>query len=107
MALADRKEGDAEQLAKVFRFNEELEDYVYEFQRDIKSTVERLDIQKHAEIEGPINGGILNRILLTDSLGRHKRQRDAKRLGRDVEDIDATEVINEDRETTGLSYDIF
>lgn len=107
MALADRKEGDAEQLAKVFRFNEELEDYVYEFQRDIKSTVERLDIQKHAEIEGPINAGILNRILLTDSLGRHKRQRDAKRLGRDVEDIDATEVINEDRETTGLSYDIF
>lgn len=109
MALADRQEGDAEQLARVQHFNEELEEYVYDFQRDIKETVERFDTRKYAEIEGNINGDILNRLLLTDSLGRHKRQRDAKRLGRDVEDIDAEELTDypEAHPEPRSRYDIF
>lgn len=111
MALADRKEGDAEQLARVFRYNEELEDYVYDFQRKQKEVAQGIIERRDKEIEGSINGNLLNRLILTDSLGRHKRQRDAQRLGCDVEDIDATEVsrehINEGIKPTGLSYDIF
>lgn len=112
MAVADRKEGDAEQLARVDRFNEDLEDYVYGFQREVKETAQRVieDVHEYKEIEGPINGGILNRIVLTDSLGQHKKQRDARRMGCEVDDLDEpcmeTVPVSESK-SDGLSYDIF
>ena len=67
MALAERKEGDAEQLAAVRDFNKQLESHVTEKLGVAYETVDRMirDTDRQAAL-------LLGRLLLTDSHGQHK-----------------------------------
>jgi hypothetical protein len=80
MALADRKEGDAAELQKVYDFNDRLEQYVA---GELAGAYEKAE-------EYIRRDDILNRLLICDSNGQHKLQRDRKRLK--VQDVDAIEV---------------
>ena len=76
MALADRKPGDAEQLARVNRFNAELEGRVAMRMAENYARAEEV-------IRGcpALRGSVEERLLLTDSNGQHKDRRNSKRLG--------------------------
>ena len=67
MALAERKAGDAEQLAAVRDFNKQLETHVTEKLGEAWQTVDRMiqDTDRQDAL-------ILGRLLLTDSRGQHK-----------------------------------
>ena len=76
MALADRKEGDAEQLQRVRDFNKELEAQATKLVCDSTGTIARLMSEKRLEDgENPamIDGAeTYQKMLLTDNHGRHK-----------------------------------
>ena len=85
MALADRQEGDAQQLERVRTYNKQQETH----------TAERMALAFHTTqqiIEGTpaLRGSIEDRLLITDSRGQHKDRRSQKRLT--AADIDALEV---------------
>lgn len=80
MALADRKEGDAAQLQKVYEFNERLEQHV----------TDRLALAYEKAEPIMLQNNILNRLLICDSNGQHKLPKARRRL--DAEDVEVTEV---------------
>ena len=85
MALADRKEGDAEALARVHQFNKALE-------TSISTRREQAQHTLHAAFAGvPELNGTLQRLLLVDSDGQHKNRRNANRLPM-AEDTEYEEV---------------
>lgn len=85
MALADRKEGDAEALARVHQFNKALE-------TSISTRREQAQHTLHAAFSGvPELNGTLQRLLLVDSDGQHKNRRNANRLPM-AEDTEYEEV---------------
>ena len=67
MALAERTEGDAEQLQKVFDFNEQLGTEVARRLQIATKSVEKQIGSGDSQIRG-----LLGRVLLTDSDGQHK-----------------------------------
>ncbi len=75
MALADRREGDAEQLAAVQSFNKQLETHVTEQLAVAYETVDKMisDTDRQAAM-------LLGRLLLTDSHGQHKLPAAKERL---------------------------
>ena len=84
MALADRKEGDAAELQKVFEFNRSLEEHVTEQLAITYEKTEQL-------IQGlPQTGNILGRLLICDSNGQHKMPKAQRRLK--AADVEAIEV---------------
>lgn len=105
MALADRKEGDAEQLQRIRDFNREME----------KQTAERLSQAYETTREiitgaPALHGGIEDRLLIIDSGGQHKDRRSAKRLK--AAEVEAIEVNIVSRESCRYideadDYDIF
>lgn len=82
MALADRKEGDAEQLQRVRDYNIRLRDYVTD------SLAEAYE-NAAPDVRLPQRSQVLGRILITDSRGRHK---DAKRQAQ-LSEIAGEEVV--------------
>ena len=84
MALADRREGDAAELAAVNRFNRQLEEHVTDTLALAYEATERLIA------ENPQQELLLGRLLLTDSRGRHKLPYARQRMG--AKDIEAVEV---------------
>ncbi len=85
MALADRKEGDAEQLERVRAYNKQLE----------AQQAQRIALDYHRTEQliaatPALRGSVEDRLLLTDSRGQHKNQRSRKRLA--AADIEALEV---------------
>ena len=85
MALADRKEGDAEQLERVRTYNKQLE----------AQQAQRIALDYHRTEQliaatPALRGSVEDRLLLTDSRGQHKNQRSRKRLA--AADIEALEV---------------
>ena len=87
MALADRKDGDSEQLQRVRDFNERLESHV-ENQLSIA-------YHKTEELLGEGDDNILKRLLIVDSRGQHKLPKAQMRLQQGVEDISAEPAVNE------------
>lgn len=79
MALADRKDGDAEQLERVMQFNRELEAHVTD---RLSLAYERTE---QLIAHSPSGQNLLSRLLLTDSRGQHKLRKAEKRLGEEVE----------------------
>jgi len=69
MALADRKEGDGEALEKINRFNKTLKEEIMEQVIDDSKTVRQMRIE-HPEISDS-----LHKMLITDSLGQHKKHK--------------------------------
>ena len=83
MALAERQEGDAEQLQKVIDFNAQLETHVTDQLLLTHEKTEEL-------IKSLPQADILNRLLICDSQGQHKSRRAQRRL--EAEEVEAIEV---------------
>lgn len=86
MALADRREGDAEQLARVYGFNKQLENGI----------TERLALA-HGKVEQLFNDNpqldVATRLLLCDSRGQNKNHKQTRRLqAHEIENIEAIEI---------------
>ena len=65
MALADRKDGDAEQLQRIRDYNKELHDHVVDTLADTADNVAKI-------VRLPQSYDVLSRLMLTDSTGDHK-----------------------------------
>jgi len=85
MALAERKDGDAEKLQKVLDFNKTLGNHVIERLGKAADTTRRL-FEEHANEIDPT----LSRLLLCDSEGQHKNRKNIHRGG-DIIDIRSIE----------------
>ena len=86
MALADRREGDAEQLARVQAFNKQLENGITERLALASNKVDQL-FNDNPQLD------VATRLLLCDSRGQNKNHKQTRRLqAHEVEDIEAIEV---------------
>ena len=86
MALADRREGDAEQLVRVQEFNKRLEGSITERLAHASDKVEQL-FNDNPQLD------VATRLLLCDSRGQNKKYKQTRRLqAHEVECIDAIEV---------------
>ena len=86
MALAERKEGDAEALARVRQFNKHLEADIARKRSDVDRKVEQL-FNDNPQLD------VAARLLLCDSRGQNKVHKQTRRLqAHDIEDIEAVEV---------------
>ena len=74
MALYDRKEGDSEELARIGSFNKEAKAMIIDSVIEDSATVQQMFIRN------PELNDTLAKMLLVDSKGQHKDQRNAKRL---------------------------
>ena len=74
MALYDRKEGDSEELARIGSFNREAKAMIIDSVIEDSATVQQMFIRN------PELNDTLAKMLLVDSKGQHKDQRNAKRL---------------------------
>lgn len=86
MALLDRKEGDAEQLARVRNFNKEL---VSDVSRKLNKTYEKVEqlFNDNPQLD------MATKLLLCDSEGQNKNNKSTKRLqAHEVEDNEAIPV---------------
>ena len=108
MALADRKAGDAEQLARVRTYNKQLE--------TLKAEQMALDYQRTEQLIAAtpaLRGSVEDRLLLTDSRGQHKNNRSRKRLAAadiealEVETVEVPIIQHGDSDTETVSYNIF
>lgn len=104
MALADRREGDAEQLARVREFNKQLENGITERLALASNKVEQL-FNDNPQLD------VATRLLLCDSRGQNKNHKQTRRLqAHEIEDIEAIEIATvrrpvpqiEDEETFNL-----
>ena len=88
MALADRKEGDAEELDRIRRFNsQQLEPHVVGTLAEANERVDELFTRN------PALSNTLTRALICDSQGQHKDRRNEKRLaGANIEDVEAQDI---------------
>lgn len=86
MALADRREGDAEQLARVQEFNKQLENGITERLALASNKVEQL-FNDNPQLD------VATRLLLCDSRGQNKNHKQTRRLqAHEIEDIEAIEI---------------
>lgn len=86
MALADRREGDAEQLARVQEFNKQLENGITERLALANNKVEQL-FNDNPQLD------VATRLLLCDSRGQNKNHKQTRRLqAHEIEDIEAIEI---------------
>lgn len=75
MALAERKEGDSEQLKRINDYNSEHIKMITE-RRAKSGTIVREHLSEHNLVESET----LKRLLITDSEGQHKKQKNKARL---------------------------
>lgn len=88
MALADRHEGDAEQLARINDFNKQLESKITEKLADTRRTVEQL-FNNDPQLD------VATRLLLCDSTGQNKNNKQTRRLqANEIQDIDYQVIAN-------------
>ncbi len=86
MALADRKEGDAEQLARVQQFNKQLETDIAERLAVANNKVEQL-FNDNPQLD------IATRLLICDNKGQNKNHKHTRRLqAHEIEDIETIEI---------------
>lgn len=86
MALADRREGDAEQLARVREFNKQLENGITERLALASNKVEQL-FNDNPQLD------VATRLLLCDSRGQNKNHKQTRRLqAHEIEDVEAIEI---------------
>lgn len=86
MALAERREGDAEQLARVQQFNRQIEESITDKLTRVNGTIEQM-FTDNPQLD------VATRLLLCDSRGQNKDHKQTRRLqAHEVEYIDAIEV---------------
>ena len=74
MALADRRPGDAEELARVRKFNDGLKSHIIEFNEQAREIVQD-SLLLHPDFDNPYA-----KSLITDSRGQHKDRKSQYRL---------------------------
>lgn len=83
MALKDRKDSDAVELTRVNQFNKQLEDELVERgRRNMEHVSDLLELPE-------MKGGTLSKLMIVDSTGQHKDQRNAGRLAGKAKQIAA------------------
>ena len=88
MALRDRKEGDAEQLAAVGQFNKQLEQHI----TDIRSASGR--VVHELFNSNPELNDTFTKMLIVDSRGQHKdRRNERKKIASNTEDMETIPVL--------------
>jgi hypothetical protein len=102
MALADRKEGDALQLARVNAFNKAAKETIADQLCEAQEKV--IDLFN----ENPQIDQTLSKLILVDSQGQHKNQRNRLKAAK-VEEIEeasyeVVEVAEEPKEKKKISY---
>ena len=114
MALAERTEGDAEQLKKVLDFNQSIRTHVKDTMERAYATTNRIleKMNEPDDYECEQIDPTLSKLLICDSDGQHKNRRNAKR-GSGVIDLKklsgaapATEVRPENDDNDKSLYDI-
>jgi hypothetical protein len=98
MALAERKEGDSEQLQRVVDFNNQLEQYVAMRLGEAQATTTAL-LENNREM---LEASTLQKLLIVDSTGQHKNRRNDSRSTRKA--IKETAVPAEVFEVTEENY---
>lgn len=86
MALYDRKEGDAQELQRIFRYNQAQKEQIIE--RSIKNA----EILQELYYENP-QLETLQKLLIVDSQGQHKDQKSQKRLALESQKSTPEEII--------------
>lgn len=97
MALADRKEGDAEELQRIEAFNKTLINEVTE-RRAISGDA----VRKHMEQTNAIEDETLRRLLITDSNGQHKNVKSQARTGRKLPKVEDAVLIEDENEESSI-----
>jgi hypothetical protein len=92
MALYDRKEGDSEELQKVFNFKKKAETLVLETQADDYTLVEGIFTKN------PMLNDTLAKMVLIDSKGQHKDQRNANRIAEPAKKLIEKQAKKEEKE---------
>ncbi len=88
MALYDRKDGDSEQLQKVFDFNKKLKADVVEHGKDHSNIIWEL-YKQNPELE------MLQKILITNSIGQYKDMVNAARLKQEPKLKEPVTTVND------------
>ena len=99
MALAERVEGDSEQLARVHGFNKQLEENITERLALAQGNVDQL-FNDNQQLD------VATRLLLCDSRGQNKNNKQTRRLqAHEIEDVEAIEVATVKRVAPVLEDD--
>lgn len=99
MALYDRKDGDSAALAKVAAFNKEVEGAVIDRRRKNRQIVDEI-LQQNTALDGT-----LTKIILTDSRGQHKNNKNAGRQLKAPRIIEIKQVISNQPEPVPYTSD--
>lgn len=107
MALADRKEGDGRELQRVFDYNEDLKKHVTETLCNAQARFQTmLRDMKAGQIDET-----LSKLMITDSRGQHKDQRNKNRMitDKEIEETDYKPVdfnnnVEEEEESLAELY---
>ena len=101
MALCERKDGDSDQLQRVRNYNKALEENIIDFRTKNAETI------REASLELPEFSDTLKKLLITDSAGQHKDNRNRERMLRqagrlnekyeDAVQLEETNDFKEDR----------
>lgn len=75
MALAERKDGDSEELQRVFDFNKSIESHVTNMICSAQQRTKDLLLNN-----APLLDSTLSKLMITDSNGQHKNQRNRHRI---------------------------
>ena len=75
MALAEREDGDSEELQRVFDFNKSIESHVTNMICSAQQRTKELLLNN-----APLLDSTLSKLMITDSNGQHKNQRNAHRI---------------------------
>lgn len=90
MALADRKDGDSDQLQRIRKYNRELEETVID-RRSKSGNIVRDHFSENSMIEDET----LKRLLITDSNGQHKDVKSRSRIRKQLPAVEYAEVQEE------------
>lgn len=85
MALAERKEGDSEELQRVFDYNKSIERHVMDVICSAQDRTRRFLLDNAGKLDET-----LSKLMITDSRGQHKDQRNKNRMitDKEIEAID-------------------
>lgn len=106
MALAEREDGDSEELQRVFDFNKSIESHVTNMICSAQQRTKELLLNN-----APLLDSTLSKLMITDSRGQHKDQRNKNRMitDKEIEEIDYKAVdfnnnIEEEEESLASLY---
>lgn len=101
MALRERRDGDSEELKRINKYNDHVIEYITEVRASSADNVREL-FDTNPQLDGT-----LAKILLTDSMGQHKNNRNIGRAKtKAIEPVDYTDITLAMRETESKSnYD--